>query len=75
VSGSTKDNRLDDICTAAKNAGIVIYSIGFEAPWDGQRELEKCASSDGHYFDVEGVEISDAFASIASSISKLRLTQ
>jgi Flp pilus assembly protein TadG len=75
VSGSTKDNRLDDICTAAKNAGIVIYAIGFEAPYGGQRVLESCASSDGHYFDVEGVEISDAFESIASSISKLRLTQ
>ncbi|MDQ2093269.1 pilus assembly protein TadG-related protein [Rhodalgimonas zhirmunskyi] len=75
VSGSTKNNRLDDICTAAKEAGIIVYTIGFEAPWSGEAVLESCASSDAHFFDVDGLEIADAFVSIASSISKLRLIQ
>lgn len=75
VGSSTKDNRVDDICDAAKAAGIIIFTIGFEAPSQGEAVLENCASSDAHYFDVDGIEISDAFTSIAASISKLRLVQ
>ncbi len=75
VGSGTKDSRTDAICQAAKDAGVIVFTIGFEAPWRGQQVLESCASSQGHYFDVNGIEISDAFASIASSISKLRLIQ
>ncbi len=73
--GSTKNNRTQAICDAAKDQGIIVYTIGFEAPSGGQTVLRNCASSDSHYFDVEGLEISDAFASIATSIRQLRLTQ
>jgi len=72
---STKNSRTQDICDAAKEAGIIVYTIGFEAPSGGQAVLQDCASSDAHYFDVDGLEISDAFASIATSIRQLRLTQ
>ena len=72
---STKNNRTNDICDAAKDAGIIVYTIGFEAPSGGQAVLQDCASSDAHYFDVSGLEITDAFASIATSIRQLRLTQ
>jgi hypothetical protein len=37
--------------------------------------MRYCASSDAHYYDVEGVEITDAFASIARTINQLRLIQ
>lgn len=72
---STKNSRTSSICDAAKEAGIIVYTIGFEAPSGGQAVLQDCASSDAHYFDVDGLEISDAFASIATSIRQLRLTQ
>lgn len=72
---SKKNTRTNNICDAAKAAGIIVYTIGFEAPSGGQTVLRKCASSDAHYFDVRGLEISDAFASIATSIRQLRLTQ
>ncbi len=72
---STKDARTDDICTVAKDAGIIVFTIGFEAPSSGQTVLQACASSDSHYFDVDGLEIRDAFAAIATSIRQLRLTQ
>ena len=75
VGGGSKDNRMDDICDAAKNAGIILFTIGFEAPSHGEGVLEDCASSQAHFFDVDGVEIADAFVSIAASISKLRLVQ
>ncbi|MBU2982905.1 hypothetical protein KO498_13890 [Lentibacter algarum] len=75
VGGSTKDSRLQDICTAVKNQGVIVYAIGFEAPQHGSDQLEACASSPSHFFDVEGLEISEAFAAIAQSISQLRLVQ
>lgn len=75
VGGSSKDNRLQTICDAAKDQNTVIYTIGFEAPWHGANELQDCASSPSHFFDVEGLEIEEAFSAIAQSISQLKLTQ
>jgi uncharacterized protein YegL len=74
-SNSTKNDRTRSVCDAAKEQGIIVYTIGFEAPSNGVAVLQDCASSDGHYFDVDGLEIKDAFASIATSIRQLRLTQ
>lgn len=75
VHGSAKDVRTRAICEAAKNDGIVVFSIPFEATTNGKAVLKDCASSISHYFPVTGTEIEDAFASIASSIRQLRLTQ
>lgn len=75
VGGSTKNARTKSICDAAKDQGIIVFTIGFEAPSSGQAVLKDCASSVSHYFDVDGLEIAEAFKSIASSIRKLRLTQ
>ncbi len=72
---STKNSRMQSACTAAKNAGIVIYGIAFEAPSDGQTQIRNCATSDAHYFNASGLEISTVFRAIASQISYLRLTQ
>ena len=75
VSGSEADARLSTICSEARNAGITVFAVGFEAPEEGQEAMRDCASSPAHYFPVEGIEISDAFMSIARTINQLRLTQ
>ena len=75
VGSNTKDNRTEAICDAAKAQGIIVFTIGFEAPSSGQSVLQDCASSDSHYYDVDGLEIADAFKSIASAIRQLRLTE
>lgn len=75
VGTSTKNTRTHDICEAAKDQQIIVFTIGFEAPSSGEAVLKDCASSASHFYDVDGLAISDAFASIASSIRKLRLTQ
>lgn len=63
-------------CTAAKNRGISVYTIAFEAPASAEATLQSCATTaSSHYFDVSGADISSAFASIALSIQKLKLTQ
>lgn len=75
VNGSSADERLADICSAAKDAGVVVFAIGFEAPTGGQEAMENCASSSSHYFDVDGVEITETFHAIARQINSLRLIQ
>jgi Flp pilus assembly protein TadG len=70
-----KDARTIEICSAAKEQGIKVFAIGFEAPTRGLNLLRTCASSPAHFYSVTGLQIADAFAGIASSISKLRLTE
>ncbi|WP_299502644.1 pilus assembly protein TadG-related protein [uncultured Roseobacter sp.] len=75
VGSGTKNSRTNDICAQAKQNGIVVFTIGFEAPESGQTVLRNCASSASHFFDVDGLEIADAFTAIAHEITQLRLTQ
>lgn len=74
-SSSEADTMLDSICTAAKNNGIVVWSIGFEVSDRSADVMRDCASTPSHFFRVEGVEISEAFEAIAKQINQLRLTQ
>lgn len=74
---STKNTRAEAICQAAKDAGILIYSIGFEVPSnsDAEQLMKACASNINNYFAANGTNLDEVFASIATSINKLRLTQ
>ncbi|WP_299151865.1 TadE/TadG family type IV pilus assembly protein [uncultured Tateyamaria sp.] len=75
ITSSHADDLLEDICDAAKAKGIVIWTVGFETETHGGQVMEDCASSPSHYFDVEGVEITEAFEAIAKQINQLRLTK
>ena len=72
---SAADARAVSVCSNIKGQGVNVYTIAFEASHAGTELLKSCASSDSHHFDVKGLEISDAFGTIASSIRALRLTQ
>ncbi|CTQ49999.1 TadE/TadG family protein [Jannaschia donghaensis] len=71
------DNNLSNICKAARDAGVVIYTIAFQAPEDGQAAMLDCAGegNEGSYFDVEDLDIAAAFDDVLASVSRLRLTQ
>jgi Flp pilus assembly protein TadG len=70
------DRRLRELCDVVHaEDDIVVFTISFEAPPRGQSVMRYCASSDAHYYDVEGIDISNAFASIARTINQLRLIQ
>jgi Flp pilus assembly protein TadG len=64
-------------CSTAKSNGISVYSIAFNAPSAAETLMRDCASTPTHFFAVNdsGANISAAFASIALSIQKLKLTQ
>ena len=70
-----KDDRLADICSAAKDQGVVVFTIGFEVTDHSASVMRNCASTPNHFYRVEGLDIEYAFASIANQINQLKLTQ
>jgi hypothetical protein len=67
------NSRLALLCTNAKNAGIVVYTIRIEVAGSNSL-LETCASSPDKAFDVtQASQLDGAFRSIARSIQKLRI--
>ncbi|ETD83898.1 TadE/TadG family type IV pilus assembly protein [Rhodobacter capsulatus] len=71
---SVKDARTKKLCKAAKDKGIYIFSVAADATTAGKSLLEYCSSGTSYYYEVQGSNLSTAFASIAASISSLRLT-
>jgi len=71
----TKDKRLARICKQAKDAGIIVFTIGFEVTDNSADVMEDCASSPQHFYRVNGQDIQYAFASITNKINQLKLTQ
>ncbi len=73
------DQRLLDQCTAAKNAGMTIYTIEMETPNTATDAMQKCASVKDkkrlHYKVTKhgSVNLSQVFSKIAQDINKLRL--
>ncbi len=70
-----KDQRTKHVCKAAKDEGVIVFSVSVNAPANGQDVLENCASSASHYYEASAVQLTDAFTSISSSVRMLRLTQ
>jgi len=77
ITGSMKNTRMQSSCSAAKNKGIVIYTIGFQVPKNGTAETQliNCAQSVANYFPADTTSISTVFSTIASNVQNLRLTQ
>jgi Flp pilus assembly protein TadG len=68
-------NKMYAVCNRAKTNGVVVFTIGFEVESTAQKQMESCASSPSHFYNVAGLDINTAFQSIASAIDKIRLVQ
>lgn len=81
TEGTTEDGYIDArmkaTCTAAKNAGIVVYAIYVHIGTNGSSSaLQNCASSSDKYYDLtSSAAIKDAFKDIAQKITNLRVSQ
>jgi hypothetical protein len=65
-----------DTCAAMRDKGIIVYTIGFEAPEDAKDMLRTCASSPSKFFDAtDGTLLASAFSAIAAEINNLRLSK
>ncbi|WP_407531062.1 pilus assembly protein TadG-related protein [Methylobacterium oryzisoli] len=68
------DARTLAACTAAKTAGIIIYTV--RVIEGNETMLRSCASENGFFYNVlTAADLKPAFQSIGSSIAKFRLTQ
>lgn len=66
----------ENVCDGMKDAGIVIYTVAFSAPTDGQEVLAYCATNPAFaYKPSTGQELTEAYKSIARSISDLRISR
>jgi Flp pilus assembly protein TadG len=86
-SGSTQDqincnsengnsfSQAQQYCTAMKNSGITVYTVGFEVPSQTLRDaLTACASSSQYaYFATGSAELVSVFQQIGRSINEVRL--
>ena len=75
VPPSVKNDRMTSICAEAKSKGILVFSVAFEINEADATLMKACASSENHYFHVDGEDIIYAFSAIASTINQLRLIQ
>ena len=64
----------ENMCTEMKTNGILIFSVAFQAPAEGEAIMQACATEPGMYFDASsGADLVDAYDSIASSLEQLSL--
>ncbi len=70
------DSRESKTCTNAKNAGVIIYTIGVGVSSNAKAGLQACASSSDKYYDVTAsAQLTAVFNTIAGSIQNLRISQ
>lgn len=78
ASVDSMNTSLQESCSLARDRGVLVYGIAFEAPSNGQTQIRNCSTDDGYYFDAStdgGLDIQSVFRTIATSITQLRLTQ
>ena len=75
MSGGDSFDHAKKFCDAMKEDDIVIYTVAFKAPQQGQDILAYCASGNDFAFNASsGDELDDAYQAIATNISDLRLS-
>ncbi|MDP3405328.1 MAG: ubiquitin-activating E1 FCCH domain-containing protein [Brevundimonas sp.] len=66
------------LCTSIKQAGVVIYTVGFGVPSGGGAAsfLASCATSSDHAFlPTTGANLTESFAAIGRDITRLRISR
>ena len=62
------------VCTNMKNAGVTVFTVGFQVPREALPILQHCATSPKHFFDASsGEELRQTFRTIAQKLNGLRL--
>jgi hypothetical protein len=77
-SASTVNTYALSICTGMKNAGIDVYTIGFELGNNNTAKnmLRSCASDSSKFYEAnDGDALRQAFRDVALQLAKLRLSQ
>ena len=63
------------LCDGAKAEGVLVFSIAFQAPVSAENLMESCATQSDMFFEANSnQQLIDAYRSISSSLSELRLS-
>ncbi|WP_412504216.1 Tad domain-containing protein [Roseovarius sp. SYSU LYC5161] len=62
-------------CEQARRDGVVVYTVGIDTPPEVADEIEACASSPAHAFDITASETEGVVKSIANAIRRDGLRQ
>jgi hypothetical protein len=74
--GAAQDADLTVLCSNARDAGILIYTIAFQTDDAGRATLKACSDgSGGAHFNVADLDIEGAFDDIVTSVRRLRLSR
>lgn len=70
-----RTGELTELCGLAKHNDVIVFTIGFDIDEasDAYGEMKNCASTEGHFHHVNGLDLEKAFEEIADTIHKLRL--
>lgn len=66
------------LCTAMKNAGVIVYTVGFQVVDDARARalISDCATSSGNvYMANSGADLRQAFSAIGRDITQLRISR
>lgn len=64
------------LCQNMKAKGILVYTVGFQAPPDALAILRQCATGPAYYFDAtSAASLNAAFSRIAADLTELRLVR
>jgi Flp pilus assembly protein TadG len=80
TNGSQADSTLDQktlaVCSAIKNMGIRLYTIGFQVTQASENLLQSCASEpDMFYNSPSTADLDGIFSDIAQGLGELRIAQ
>ncbi len=64
------------LCKSMRDEGIVVYAVAFQAPFSAQATLKDCAGDESRYFEAsDGEELKEAYRTIASRLTQLRVSR
>lgn len=67
-------NQYKQICDYAKSKGVTVFTIAFKISDNNvAKNLAACASNASYAYRVDGLDITNAFQSIATAIQKIKL--
>ena len=73
--GNTSNRYAADTCTAMKDKGVIVYTIGFQVSSAAKTRLSACASNASRFYDAtDAASLRSAFQAIAEEINSLRLS-
>jgi hypothetical protein len=75
IDAATKNTRFSNICTAAKNNGIIIFSIAYGASTEGQQSLRDCSTNEAFFHTALPGDIEEIFGEIGAAVEKLKITR